>query len=210
VPLAQLDAIELSDYDVLVFPETSGRMDSSLVAGIGDWMRAGGRVVAVGSAAEALAEPLGDVEVREALNDSADSDDERLERALRGRRERDLAEWEQTVPGAVLGVRLDPGHPLAFGAGAGGDSDHMFVMHVGDLVFEPDEAYESAAWFPAQLRQTSGVISAANLERLSRGSWLVSSQQGSGRVVLFADDPLFRHFWVAAFTPYVNAIMLDF
>ena len=210
LPLDQLEGIELNEYDVLIFPELGGEPDSSLIAHVESWMRAGGRVVAVGGAAEILADPLGGIEVREALSDSAENDDERLERALRGRRERDLAEWEHEVPGAVLGVRLDPAHPLAFGAGAGGDSDHMFVMHVGELVFEPDEAIESAAWFPAQLRATSGVISDENLERLSRGSWLVTRQRGSGRIILFADDPLFRHFWVAAFQPYVNAVMMDF
>ena len=41
-------------------------------------------------------------------------------------------------------------------------------------------------------------------------SWLVTRQRGSGRIILFADDPLFRHFWVAAFQPFVNAVMLDF
>ena len=210
VPLDQLDGIDLGEYDVIIFPELAGGLDSALVAGIGDWMRAGGRVVAVGSAAEALAEPLAGVEMREALSDSAENDDERLERALRGRRERDLEQWEQDVPGTVLGVRLDPAHPLAFGAGAGGDSDHMFVLHVGSLVFEPSESYESAAWFPADLRRTSGIISDANLARLSRGAWLVTRQRGSGRVILFADDPLFRHFWYSSFVPYVNAVMLDF
>ena len=208
VPRDVLGDVELADYDVLVFPETTARFDSATIEVLGAWIEQGGRLIAVGSAAEALAEPLAEVEVREALEDSADSDDERLERALRGRRERDLAEWEQQVAGTVLTVRLDPAHPLAFGAGAGGDSDHMFVLHVGDLVFEPDEAFETAAWFPADLRQTSGVISAQNLERLERGAWLVTATRGEGRVVLFADDPLFRLFWRSTQPLLVNAILL--
>ena len=209
VPFDDLENIELADYDVLILPELSGQPDSSLVAAVDAWVRQGGRLVAVASAAEAFADAFG-VEVRGALEDSADSEAARLERALRGRRERDLAEWEQEVPGVVIEVQLDPAHPLAFGAGVGGDSDHMFVLHVGDLVFEPSESIESAAWFDADLRETAGMISAQNLERLEQGAWLVTRRRGSGRVVLFADDPLFRHFWYAAFVPFVNAVMLDF
>ncbi|HEX6588513.1 MAG TPA: M14 family zinc carboxypeptidase [Longimicrobiales bacterium] len=209
VPFDDLESIELADYDVLILPELSGQPDSSLVAAVDAWVRQGGRLVAVASAAEAFADAF-DVEVRGALEDSADTEAARLERALRGRRERDLAEWEQEVPGVVIEVQLDPAHPLAFGAGVGGDSDHMFVLHVGDLVFEPSESIESAAWFGADLRETAGMISARNLERLEQGAWLVTRRRGGGRVVLFADDPLFRHFWYAAFVPFVNAVMLDF
>ena len=209
VPFEELESVDLAEYDVLIVPELSASVDSSLAATIEGWVQQGGRLVAVGSGAEAFADAFG-IEVRAELGDSADSDEARLERALRGRRERDLAQWEQEVPGVVIEVRLDPAHPLAFGAGVGGDSDHMFVLHVGDLVFEPDEAIESAAWFPQDVRETAGVISADNLERLEQGAWLVTRRRGSGRVVLFADDPLFRHFWYAAFVPFVNAVMLDF
>ena len=209
VPFDELGSIELAEYDVVIVPELAASVDSSLAATVEAWVSQGGRLVAVGSGAEAFAETFG-IEVRGELGDSADSEEARLERALRGRRERDLAQWEEDVPGAVIEVRLDPAHPLAFGAGVAGDSDHMFVLHIGDVVFEPDEAIESAAWFPEGVRETAGMISAANLERLEQGAWLVTRRRGSGRVVLFADDPLFRHFWYAAFVPFVNAVMLDF
>jgi len=108
----------------------------------------------------------------------------------------------------VLPVTLDPDHPLAFGAGAAGDSTRLFVLHTGGSVFEPATSFESVAHFPAELRAVSGVISDENLELLSRGTWLATSRRGSGRVVLFADDPLFRHFWYGAFPLYINALML--
>ncbi|HUF13548.1 MAG TPA: M14 family metallopeptidase [Longimicrobiales bacterium] len=210
VPLDRIRNVDLADYDVVVLPETTARLDSTFVETTRGWIERGGTLIAVGSAAEAVADTLGGIEIREALEDSAATESDRLERALRGRRERDLAEWEQEVAGSVLAVRLDPAHPLAYGAGAGGDSDRMFVLHVGDLVFEPDESFESAAWFEAGLTRTSGVISDENLERLSRGTWLATRSRGDGRIVLFADDPLFRHFWYSSFVPYVNAIMLRF
>ncbi len=61
---------------------------------------------------------------------------------------------------------------------------------------------------PADVEKISGVISQRNLQRLSNASWLASRGLGSGTVILFADDPLFRHFWYGTFQPFVNALLL--
>jgi hypothetical protein len=106
----------------------------------------------------------------------------------------------------VLEARLDPGHPLAFGAAAPG-GDRLFVLSRGEG-FEPAEEFETAAWFPDGLQKVSGVVSEGTLERLSLSSWLVERRVGRGSVVLFADDPLFRMMWPAAFQPYANALLL--
>jgi hypothetical protein len=58
------------------------------------------------------------------------------------------------------------------------------------------------------LQRVSGVISERSLEHLQRGSWLAMKRLDAGKVILFIDDPVFRHFWYAAFQPYVNAIMV--
>jgi hypothetical protein len=36
----------------------------------------------------------------------------------------------------------------------------------------------------------------------------VTRSMDSGRVILFIDDPVFRHFWYATFQPFANAILL--
>ncbi len=197
-----LDDVDLSAYDVLILPEARPR--KATIDRLTAWVKAGGTLIAVGSGARAIAKPIADVEVREPEEgDSAD-----VARALRGREARELEQWEQEVPGTILQVRLDPANPLAFGSGIDGDSTRFFVLHSSDWAFEPDAGFETAAYFPADLRRISGVISGRNLERLSRSAWLASKDIGSGRVILFADDPLFRAFWYSAFTPYVNAIMV--
>jgi hypothetical protein len=54
----------------------------------------------------------------------------------------------------------------------------------------------------------SGVIGEATLDRLRRSSWLVQHDIGSGRAILFADDPLFRMMWYSGFQPFTNALLL--
>jgi hypothetical protein len=212
VNVGDLGGVELADYDVILVPpgNPSGTLGESGMESLRAWIRGGGTLVASGSSAQRLAQPLAQVEER--TSSEADEDDNdrdaRLSRALRTREEREEERWAERVPGAVLPATLDPAHPLAFGAAAGGGSDdRMFVLSTG-VGFEPSDSAETVAWFPEGLDRISGVISERNLERLDRSAWLMERRQGRGRVILFADDPVFRGFWYGTLPMYVNAILV--
>ena len=130
-----------------------------------------------------------------------------LDEALRTREERRQDRWEESIPGTILKVRLDPGHPLAAGASADGLDGEMFVLSNGQA-FEPATGFESVAFFPAESEKMGGVISESGLERMARSSWLVQAGVGRGSLILFAEDPLFRMFWYSGFQLYTNAILL--
>jgi hypothetical protein len=202
--LNELARLDLGRYDVLVIPELSQtslpEADRDLLLG---WIERGGRLVAVGSGAAAVAELAG-IELRETPEDTVSARD----RGLRGREERERDAWRDAVPGSIVPARLDPAHPLAWGAGVAGDDGRIYVLHSGLRVFEPGDGVEAVAHFTAELPRISGVISQANLARLERGAWLASRQMGRGSVVLFAGDPLFRLFWRSTHPLYVNALLL--
>ncbi|HEX6940127.1 MAG TPA: M14 family metallopeptidase [Longimicrobiales bacterium] len=204
LPADRLGAADLGRYDVLVLPDLGrAALDEARLERIKTWVRRGGTLVAVAGAAAAVAEEVAGIKLRRDDDAAADTAS-----ALRGRKARELERWEQEVPGTILAVRLDPAHPLAFGAGVDGDPERMYVLHNAGRTFEPDDAFESVAYFPDGLEKVSGVISERNLERLSRSAWLATRRVGDGRVILFADDPLFRHFWYAGFQPYTNALLI--
>lgn len=210
VNVSDAASLDLSDYDVIVLP--SGNPSSQLgergIERLEEWVRGGGTLVAVGAAAQRIGGAIAGVEEREALEEDDPDRDERLARALRTREEREAVQWEDRIPGTILPVTLDPRHPLTFGAGAGGGpDDRLFVLSAG-TAFEPDPAFESAGFFPEGLDRISGVIAERHLERLDRSAWLVQRRLGSGKVVLFADDPLFRMFWYSGWVLYTNAILL--
>jgi len=149
------------------------------------------------------------VEERTSLDDEEELDrDEQLQRDLRTREERQMEQWMERIPGTILPVEMDPDHPLVFGAAAGGvGPERLFVLSSG-VGFEPSSSYETVAHFPEGLDRISGVISERNLERLDRSAWLVERRLGSGRVILFADDPVFRGFWYSGWPLYLNAILI--
>jgi hypothetical protein len=196
---------DLSRYDVIVVPDASGRaFPEETREALRGWVERGGRLVAIGGGSEALAAVAG-VEMRaDAQPDATESDRERF---LLTREERTRRNWIEQVPGAILQLRLDPSHPVAWGAAAH-DGERIFVLHEGTRVFEPSARGETIAYFGTGLRATSGVISATNLQRLEQGSWAERATIGRGSVVLFAGDPLFRMFWNATHPLYLNAILL--
>ncbi|MEX2583753.1 MAG: M14 family metallopeptidase [Gemmatimonadota bacterium] len=204
--LDDLPSIELSSYDVIVLPDISGTLPEATQAVLSDWVRAGGRLVAVSGGAEAAA-PIAEIEMREAPEPEEEEQDA-LDRLLTTREDRELESWLEEVPGAILEVRLDPGHPFAWGAIFDRVPDRLFVLHVGGRAFEPSDDAETVAFFGSQLGPTSGVISEANLSRLERGAWLLARPLGSGEVILFADDPLFRLFWKSTVPLYRNALLI--
>jgi hypothetical protein len=205
-----LGGVALDEYDVIVVPPGSpeGILGESGIERLDRWITAGGTLVAAGAAARDLAEPLAEVTERSQAEGETEADpDERLERALRTREERELDEWREETPGAIFQLALDPAHPLAFGADAGSLPGRTLVLSSG-IGFEPDESFESVAYFPEGLDRISGVASEETLDRLARSAWLVERSRGSGRVILFADDPLFRGFWYSGFQLFANAILV--
>lgn len=210
VNLDDLSSLDLSVYDVIAFPSgnPTRTLDDDDLESLESWVRSGGTVVAVAGSAQRLAGPLAEIEERRTLDEDEEEDrDERLQRALMTREERELERWQERIPGTILAAHLDPDHPLAFGATADGYEDRLFVLSTG-TVFEPTEDFETAARFPQGVDRISGVISDPHLERLDRSSWLAERRLGSGRVILFADDPLFRMFWYSGWQLYLNAILV--
>jgi hypothetical protein len=201
---SDLASLDLSVYQVIVLPDAASRAVRPAEDALRAWIQAGGRLVAVAGGAE-VAAGWAEVALREG---PAAEDAEGPGRFLAGREERQRREWRQEVPGTILPLRLDPAHPLAFGAGLDGRPGESFALHSGTSIFEPADGVETVAYFPPDLARISGVIGSENLRRLGEGAWLVTRRMGRGSVVLFAGDPLFRLFWRSTHPLYVNALLL--
>lgn len=208
IPAGSLGDGLLAPYDVLVLPDGSPQRalgDAGCTA-IDAWVRAGGTLVAFARSAGWAGEMLA-VVARRGDREREAQEEERRQRGLRTREQRRSDAWDDAVTGVILPARVDETHPLAWGTGLGDDPGRSFVLHLEDLVFEPDEKVETVVSFEAGTRAVSGVISAAKLEELSASSWLVTAEVGAGRAILFADDPLFRLMWYANFALVTNAVL---
>jgi hypothetical protein len=186
--------VDLSDYDVILVPRGTHREPSG---------RAGWSPSGAGSGGEgrwwprerrpsAWRSPWPTWRSGPASEERTKPDrDARLARALRTREERAEERGPSGCPGPSLRSLWTRPTPGLRGGGRGRRA------RTGSSSSPPGwgssrRTAETVAWFPEGLDRISGVISERNLERLDRSAWLVERRQGSGKVILFADDPVFR------------------
>jgi hypothetical protein len=197
----------LNEYDVLVLPAgNAADALSSEEEGLKEWLRGGGTLIALGSSARWASNHLTEIEPRSA-DDTEVSDEETRRLGLRTIQERRSDAWDDAVTGIILPLTLDLAHPLAWGAGLGNEAGEVFALHLNDLVFEPATEHVTIASFAEPLEAVSGFVSDAKLAEIASSTWLSLARVGRGKVILFADDPLFRLMWPGNFVMFTNALL---
>ena len=185
VPLERLGSIDLMRYDVLILPSGRGvgeALGEGLAEPLRQFVRSGRTVIAFASAARALCDgddPLVRIKVPRRSRDESAS-----WKTIEERREE---RFDQAVPGALLRVRLDPEHPLAFGY----EAEETVVLMSTSTGFSIDGGGHRLGVFE-EGSLVSGFLSEENQTRLTGTAYLAEAPLGRGRVILFADDPTFR------------------
>jgi hypothetical protein len=116
-----------------------------------------------------------------------------------GREDRDL---QETIPGALLRVRVDPSHPLTWGLNA----TEATVLDTSDPILELSPGGENPIFFPKADLKVSGLLPKALEPKLHHTAYLLREKRGKGTVILFSGNPVFRA--STPFTPraFLNAI----
>ena len=202
LPLSLLDTrdlagLDLRDYQVLILPP--GRLStlgSKLRATIDDYISAGGCVIATQNAASWLLESK---LVKDKLRLFTPPPTRDLPYADLAR-----ARGEQRIGGAIFEATLDPTHPLAFGIGK---SIPLFRSDPTCLERPQGSGvlvgrYARDAWL-------SGYASRERRKQIEGSAALIARRVGKGRVILFADNPIFRGFWLGGNRLFMNAVLFN-
>ena len=211
--IARMD--DLNTFNVLIVPDGSGaRMRRELgddgIAKLKAWVRSGGVLIGFGGAGDLAAnKDVGLSSIAAVAPDSgakADTTAAGTEPALISSTApaRDRVEW---IPGAIFRATLDTTHWLTLGY----ERDRMPVFIDGDVFWKPSKGGANPVTFTdsADALVLSGFTWPDNTARLLKGTtWAVVENQGSGRVVLFLSDPLFRAFWRGPAKLLTNAILI--
>jgi hypothetical protein len=206
---------DLQSFNVLIIPDGSGtRMRRELgddgVEKLKAWVRSGGVLIGYGGAGDVAAhKDVGLSTIASVAPDSgtkADSTAPGDEPALISNTApaRDRPEW---IPGAIFRATLDTTHWLTLGY----ERNRIPVFIDGDTFWKPSKSGANAATFtdPVDSLVLSGFTWPDNTARLLKGTtWAAVENQGSGRVVLFLSDPLFRAFWRGPARMLTNAILI--
>jgi hypothetical protein len=186
------------DYDVIVFqsqssrsitqgnatgslpPEYTGGPGETGVRALQDFVRAGGRIVAIDEATELMIELFG----------------LKVKNAVSGIRAQDFY-----VPGSILRANLTASHPIARGVG---DVAHVWFSSDSRAFAVSDTAITVVARYAEGNPAVSGWI--LGPEHLAGKPALVEARVGQGAVVLFGFQPNYRAQTVATWPLLFNAL----
>ena len=195
----ELSTIQLSDFNVVILPNGNyrGLNDRATADKLKDFVRGGGKLIAMQNAMEQMAAGDWDLKIKENK-----TEDKSEYGALKKYESRERDQLPESIPGAIYKVQLDNTHPLAFGY-----PDTYFTLKQDATVFE----FLKQGWNVGVLKKDNYVSGFAGMQVKSKlkDAMVIGVQElGSGEVVYFADDPIFRSFWENGKLMLCNAVFL--
>lgn len=200
IPIRNLSPANLDKYNTLVMVSGSYNFPKKQLEKIKDWVSKGNTLITIGTASKwAIDKKLVDEKLTEKEKDTT--------KAVERKPYVDAPEnlGKDRVGGVIFKVDLDVTHPLAFGY-----HDTSIPVYKNNTVWiQPSKnAYATVAKY-AKNPHIDGFITKENTEeKLKPSASLIVSKVGSGRVVLFADNPNFRGSWYGTNRLFLNALFL--
>lgn len=207
----RLGSIDLSKYDVIIFPDGSPRgyqrrLGEDGIENLKQWVKNGGVFIGFkGGAAFATGK---DVELTSSKLYGRPLSDEAKKRmskeSAEGAAKIEAIEKEVfRTPGAMLRAQLNQAHFLTYGYGG-----ETVVLHNSGYLFTPSEEGTNVATYAEENPRITGFLWEDTESRISGTPYLIDENVGRGHAILFADDPLFRLLFPNLERLFVNAVFL--
>ena len=111
-------------------------------------------------------------------------------------------EGSKRINGAIFLADIDISHPIAFGL----TSRKLFINKNGPTILLPSaNRYATVAQYNGK-PFINGYSSKENISKVANSAAIIATASGSGEVVLFADDPTYRGYWLGTSRLFLNAI----
>lgn len=191
---------DLGRYNTIVLPSGSYRdiLTESRLSELSDWVRDGGRLIAFGYANRVLSSNENFSLKGKERSDNGSASEQLLEPY--GERSRKSAMYR--TPGSVFKVHMDTTHPMAFGFD---DAYYSLKTDAGSY------DYLESGWNVGTVRENahrSGFAGTEARKIMEHSLSFGVKPHGSGEVVYFVDNPLFRGFWENGKLLVANALFL--
>ena len=195
---------DLSKFDVLILTDGNyGKiLDDKNLTKIKDFVKAGGKLIAIQGALNALAGKDGfelkHKEEDKKKDENKEKENEKLK--IYGNAERESVSDE--TPGSIYKLTMDNTNPLAFG----------FDKTYFSLVLESsDYQYLSSGWNVGVIKEKAIVAGFAGnkaQDKLKNSLIFGTQDLGKGQIVYLANDPIFRGFWQNGKLLFGNAVFV--
>ena len=198
IPVSRLNAEnlnrnKLSKYNTIIFPDGYySKLDSTDVNHLKEWVSSGGTLISVQSGSKWIVDNnVIDEELVENQKLALDIPYDQVR----------LVTGAQRIGGAIFNINIDNTHPLGYGY----RNKHP-VFRRGYTFFKLSESAAANVGRYTSKPLLSGYVSEEKLAGIKDTASIIAKKQGSGHVVMFADNPAFRAFWYGTNGLLLNAI----
>lgn len=205
---------DLSRYDTIVLvPGNYQWLTGSRLEDLKQWVRNGGTLIAIKNAVtwaisnglvtdEYLTKQAGANTVAASSQGGNDGAEERTSVLRLNFEDAPNNRGAGVIGGTIFETDLDITHPLGFGY-----HDRTLAVYRDHTITLPPAAspYNTVAQY-RESPHISGFVSDDNLARISNSAALAVDGAGSGRVILFVDNPNFWGYWYGTNRLFLNAI----
>jgi hypothetical protein len=202
ISASSVASTDMSEFSILFVPE--GYYESNPT--ITSWIEEGGKVIAFGSSIESLGVSVG---LSATTNDDEENTDEEEGKSSKSKKEKkedvSFADVERSslstnVIGAIYRCKLDQTHPLCYGI-----ENYYTLRQSSDSYKKLENGFS-----PVSIAQSSDHLNGFvgyKAKPLQANSMVAGIQsKGSGQIILFTDNPIFRGFWENGKMLVANAI----
>ena len=186
----------LNRYNTIVLPDGSyNSFGDAEINKLKDWVSAGNHLICIGrSAAWAVSAKL--IQLNELKSAPEDYSKHEIYESFAKKRSAEV------LGGSIFLADIDVTHPLFYGY----NSNQIAVMHSGTKFFEVTaNKYATPARYSKNYL-LSGYVPRQLKDRISGKAVVTVHQLGSGKVVAFQDNPLFRGYWLGTEKVFNNAL----
>jgi hypothetical protein len=196
--------IKWSETDLVILPDGNYRFlaDKSLSEQFAQWVRSGGRVIALeGAVAQMSRLDWSAIKTRkDEEKDTIGKKDPYL--LLKSFENREKDEIPSTTPGSILKVDVDNTHPLMYGY-----PSFYYTLKLDNSIYD----FMREGWNVGVIKkenQVAGFVGYKLRQKLKDGLIFGVQDLGQGTITYLSDDVLFRNFWENGKLMFCNAVFL--
>jgi hypothetical protein len=200
MPITKIDfstfsRADMSTYNVFVLVGGNYSLDKAATEKIKDWVQAGGTLITLKAATEwAIKQDL----VKEKLITQDTTKTSRRFDFV----DAQSREGARQLGGSIFQVDLDISHPIGFGF----TNRKVSVYRNGRTYLQPSKnPYSTVALYTAK-PLIGGYLHKSQAPKIANSAAILTSSLGSGRVIMFTDNPNFRAYWYGTNKLFLNAL----
>lgn len=193
LPVNRFNRANLSKYNTIVI--VGGRYNDIDSDKLKSWVQQGGLVIATRTAGKWLSDKK--------LTNVSYKSREKTENPVQlpYSQQRNIG-GAQVIGGAIFNTKTEITHPLLYGI----NDKNLAIFRRGTLFMEPSKNPFNNPLIYTKNSLLAGYSSKPNLEALAGTSAVAVNLLGRGKIITFANDPIFRAYWYGTNKLFLNAV----